>query len=57
MKSLTIPLSAPDFDYYVLSGSIVYHAGFDPSTALETDDILDHLILQMVVKEENNDGL
>ncbi len=55
MKSLTIPSAAPDFDYYVLTGSIVYNAGIDPSTALETEDILDHLVLQAVVKEENAD--
>jgi D-methionine transport system substrate-binding protein len=56
MKSLTIPSAAPDFDFYVLTGSIVYNAGIDPSGALETEDILDHLILQVVVKEENQDA-
>ena len=55
MKSLTIPSAAPDFDFYVLTGSIVYNAGIDASTALETEDILDHLVLQLVVKEENQD--
>ncbi|GAA4480752.1 MetQ/NlpA family ABC transporter substrate-binding protein [Enteractinococcus fodinae] len=56
MKSLTIPSAAPDFDFYVLTGSIVYNAGIDPSAALETEDILDHLVLQVVVKEENQDA-
>ncbi|OAV59571.1 metal ABC transporter substrate-binding protein [Enteractinococcus helveticum] len=55
MKSLTIPSAAPDFDFYVLTGSIVYNAGIDASTALETEDILDHLVLKAVVKEENQD--
>lgn len=55
MKSLTIPSAAPDFDFYVLTGSIVYNAGIDASSALETEDILDHLVLQAVVKEENQD--
>ncbi len=56
MKSLTIPSAAQDFDFYVLTGSIVYNAGIDPSGALETEDILDHLVLQAVVKEENQDA-
>ncbi|TQL65438.1 MetQ/NlpA family ABC transporter substrate-binding protein, partial [Enteractinococcus coprophilus] len=49
------PSAAPDFDFYVLTGSIVYNAGIDASTALETEDILDHLVLKAVVKEENQD--
>lgn len=56
MKSLTIPQSSQDFDYIVITGSIVYNAGIDASTALLTEDILDHLILQVVVKEENKDS-
>ncbi|MFT0848543.1 MetQ/NlpA family ABC transporter substrate-binding protein [Actinomycetaceae bacterium L2_0104] len=55
MKSLSIPAVAQDFDYIVITGSIVYNAKIDPSTALETEDILDNLILQVVVKEENKD--
>ena len=45
-----------DFDYAVITGSIVYNAGIDPSTALLQEDILPHLILQVVVKEENKDA-
>ncbi len=56
MRSLTIPPAAVDFDYIVITGSIVYNAGIDPSTALATEDILDHLVLQVVVKEENVDA-
>lgn len=56
MKSLTIPAAIQDFDYVVITGSIVYNAGIDPSTALATEDILDHLVLQVVVKEENADA-
>ena len=56
MRSLTIPSASVDFDYIVITGSIVYNAGIDPATALETEDILDHLILQVVVKEENADA-
>ena len=56
MKSLTIPAAIQDFDYVVITGSIVYNAGIDPSTALATEDILDHLVLQVVVKAENQDA-
>lgn len=56
MKSLTIPPASVDFDYIVITGSIVYNAKIDPATALATEDILEHLILQVVVKEENKDA-
>ena len=56
MKSLTIPAAIQDFDYVVITGSIVYNAGIDPSTALATEDILDHLVLQVVVKDANKDA-
>src|SRR5690625_4278214 len=56
MRSLTIPPASVDFDYIVITGSIVYNAGIDPSSALATEDILDHLVLQVVVKEENADA-
>ncbi|MEE6283266.1 MetQ/NlpA family ABC transporter substrate-binding protein [Georgenia sp. MJ170] len=56
MRSLTIPAASVDFDYIVITGSIVYNAGIDPATALATEDILDHLVLQVVVKEENADA-
>lgn len=55
MSSLNIPTVLDEFDYAVITGSIVYNAGIDPSTALLQEDILDHLILQVVVKEENKD--
>lgn len=55
MKSLTIPAAIQDFDYVAITGSVVYNAGIDASTALENEDILDHLILQVVVKESNKD--
>ncbi|GLC80542.1 MetQ/NlpA family ABC transporter substrate-binding protein [Lacrimispora brassicae] len=55
MDSLNIPPALDDFDFAVITGSIVYNAGIDPSTAVLQEDILDHLILQVVVKEENKD--
>ena len=56
MKSLTIPAAIQDFDYVAITGSVVYNEGIDPSTALATEDIQDHLVLQVVVKEENKDA-
>ena len=56
MDSANIPRALDDFDYAVITGSIVYSAGIDASTALLQEDILDHLILQVVVKEENKDS-
>lgn len=55
MSSTNIPGVLDDFDYAVITGSIVYNAGMDASTALLQEDILEHLILQVVVKEENKD--
>lgn len=56
MKSLTIPAAIQDFDYVVITGSIVYNAGIDPSTALATEDIQEHLVLQVVVKDANKNA-
>lgn len=56
MKSLNIPAVEEDFDYVVITGSIVYNAGIDASTALAKESVLPHLILQVVVKEKNKDS-
>ena len=55
MASLNIPSALQDFDYAVITGSIVYNAGIDASTALLTEDVLPQLLLQVVVKKENVD--
>lgn len=59
MASLNIPNALQDFDYAVITGSIVYNAGIDASTALLTEDVLPQLILRVVVrvvvKKENAD--
>lgn len=55
MKSLTIPGVRSDFDYIMITGSIVYNAKIDPKTALITEDVLPHLILQLVVTDKNKD--
>lgn len=57
MKSLNIPSVATDFAYIVITGSIVYNAKIDPSTALDTENIAPHLMLQLVVKEKNKDAI
>lgn len=56
MDSTMIPQALDDFDYAVITGSIVYNAGIDTSNALLQEDILDHLLLQVVVKEKNKDA-
>lgn len=56
MKSLNIPSVRSDFDFIVITGSIVYNAKIDPSTALMTEDILPHLLLQVVVQDKNKDA-
>lgn len=55
MKSLTIPGVRTDFDYIMITGSIVYNAKIDPASALVTEDVLPHLLLQLVVHEKNKD--
>ncbi|WP_298704201.1 MetQ/NlpA family ABC transporter substrate-binding protein [uncultured Veillonella sp.] len=55
MKSLTIPSVRTDFAFIVITGSIVYNAKIDPATALMKEDILPHLLLQLVVLEKNKD--
>ncbi|MBQ7499176.1 MAG: metal ABC transporter substrate-binding protein [Selenomonas sp.] len=56
MKSLNIPAVREDFDFIVITGSIVYNAKIDSSTALLTEDILPHLLLQLVVNEKDKDS-
>lgn len=56
MKSLNIPAVRGDFDYIVITGSIVYNAKIDPSTALMKEDILPHQLLQLVVADKNKNA-
>ena len=55
MDSLNIPRALTDFDFAVITGSIVYNAKIDTSTVLLQEDILDHLVLGVVVNEEDKD--
>lgn len=56
MKSLNIPAVRTDFSFIVITGSIVWNAKIDPSSALATEDILPHLLLQVVVEEKNKNA-
>lgn len=55
MDSLNIPRALTDFDFAVITGSIVYNAKIDTSTVLLQEDILEHLVLVVVVNEEDKD--
>lgn len=55
MSSLNIPRSLSEFDYAVITGSVVYNAKIDASTALLQEDIQPYLILQAAVNEEDVD--
>ncbi|MCR1898565.1 MetQ/NlpA family ABC transporter substrate-binding protein [Irregularibacter muris] len=55
MESLNIPRALQDFDFAVITGSIVYNAKIDTSTVLLQEDILKHLELVVVVNEEDKD--
>jgi D-methionine transport system substrate-binding protein len=55
MHSLNIPRALPDFDFAVITGSIVYIAKIDTSIVLLQEDSLPHLELVVVVNEEDKD--
>ncbi len=56
LVNTTVAATLEDFDFAVITGSIVYNAGIDPATALLQEDILDHLVLQVAVHEDNADA-
>lgn len=55
LQTSYIATSLSDFDYGVITGSIVYNAGIDPSTALFNENLTDNFWLQVVVNEKNKD--
>lgn len=55
LQTQYIATSLSDFDYGVITGSIVYNAGIDPSTALFNENLTDSFWLQVVVNEDNKD--
>ena len=56
LQTTYIATSLSDFDYGVITGSIVYNAGIDPSTALFNENLSDSFWLQVVVDEKNKDA-
>ena len=55
LQTTYIATSLSDFDYGVITGSIVYNAGIDPSTALFNENLTEDFWLQVVVNENNKD--
>lgn len=56
LQTSYIATSLSDFDYGVITGSIVYNAGIDPSTALFNENLTENFWLQVVVDEKNKDA-
>lgn len=50
-----IATTLADSDYGIITGSIVYNAGIDPSTALFNENLTDNFWLQVVVKDADKD--
>ena len=50
-----IATTLADCDYGIITGSIVYNAGIDPSTALFNENLTDDFWLQVVVKDADKD--
>lgn len=55
LQTQYIATSLGDFDYGVITGSIVYNAGIDPSTALFHENLTESFWLQVVVTQDNKD--
>ncbi len=55
LQTTYIATSLSDFDYGVITGSIVYNAGIDPSTALFNENLSEDFWLQVVVNADNAD--
>jgi len=55
IDSATIPRSLADIDYAIIPGSVAYAANVDINRSLLAEDILQHLILVVTVKETNQD--
>jgi D-methionine transport system substrate-binding protein len=56
LVNTTVAATLDDFDFAVITGSIVYNAKIDPSTALLQEDILPHLVLNVAVHDDNKDA-
>ncbi|SDB28115.1 MULTISPECIES: MetQ/NlpA family ABC transporter substrate-binding protein [unclassified Butyrivibrio] len=56
LQTTYIATSLSDFDFGVITGSIVYNAGIDPSTALFNENLSEDFWLQVVVNADNADA-
>ena len=56
LQTSYIATSLSDFDYGVITGSIVYNAGIDPSTALFKENLSENFWLQVVVDKKNENA-
>ena len=56
LQTSYIATSLADFDYGVITGSVVYNAGIDPSTALFNENLSEDFWLQVVVNADNADS-
>ena len=56
LQTTYIATSLSDFDYGVITGSIVYNAGIDPSTALFNENLSEDFWLQVVVNADDADS-
>ena len=50
-----IATTLADYDYGIITGSIVYNAGIDPSTSLFNENLTEKFWLQVVVKDADKD--
>lgn len=55
VSTTIIATTLDDYDYGVITGSIVYNAGIDPLTALFNENLTENFWLQIVVKDSDKD--
>ncbi len=55
MNSMTIPATMADFDYVAITGSVVYNAGINTTTALANENMQEYLY-SGCSKKENKDA-
>lgn len=56
IASTYIPTTLSDYDFGVITGSVVANAGLDPSTALFSENLTENFWLQVVVRDEDKNS-
>lgn len=56
ISSTYIPTTLSDYDFGVITGSVVANAGLDPSTALFSENLTENFWLQVVVRDEDKNS-